>query len=274
MVTVDSITSTNLVVWEREETTGIDHYNIYRETNNANQFVKIDEVMAAEETMFNDVWASPLQKSWGYKISAVNDCGVESSLSGAHRTIHLRRNVVGANVELNWNKYQGFSYTDHDIWRFTATNGWELIYTVPFGQTSYTDTPPTMTGLDYAIEVDPGYVCESTKATSHNASRSNRSSGTFNPGEGTGASNNTIVENETFEVQMYPNPANSLTLIKLSENQEYTISLINMNGQVIEETIFTGNQMEINTSNLANGIYIVNIQNDSKASTLKLVVQH
>lgn len=274
MVTVDSITSTNLVVWEREETTGIDHYNIYRETNNANQFVKIDEVLSSEETMFNDVWASPLQKSWGYKISAVNTCGVESSLSSAHRTIHLRRNIIGADVELNWNKYQGFSYTDHDIWRFTATNGWELIYTVPFGQTSYTDTPPTMTGLDYAIEVDPGYVCQSTKATSHNASRSNRSSGIFNPGEGTGASNNSIVENEMFNVQLFPNPANNTSFLSFDASQKYVVRVFNMSGQQVEAIQFNGNQLEINTSALSNGVYVLNVQNDLKQTTLKLVVQH
>lgn len=275
LVTVDSITTTNVVVWEREQTTGIDHYNIYRKSNNSGQFQKIDYVLASEESMFNDVWASPLVKSWEYRISAVNNCGIEGPLSNIHKTIHMTKTDLGnGDYKVEWNKYQGFSYTSHDIWRFTASTGWQMIQSVSNNQTSFTDTPPNTNGLDYSIEVDPGYVCQSTKATSHNASRSNRSSGIFNPGEGTGASNNSIVENESFNVSLYPNPSNTVATLQFDLNQKYNVTIYNMNGQVIESLQFTGNRLDINTSSLSNGLYIVDIQNNKNKFTEKLVVQH
>ncbi len=131
-----------------------------------------------------------------------------------------------------------------------------------------------MNGLDYAIEVDPGYVCESTKATSHNASRSNRSQGAFNPGEGTGASNNTVTEFDQVSFTMYPNPTRDIATLVFEKSDQYNITVYNVNGSVVNAFQLNGQRTELNTSDLPNGIYIVDVQNDNYKFTQKLVVSH
>lgn len=278
LITVDSLSSTNVVVWEKAQTTGIDHYNIYRETNTLGQYIKVGEVPYADESYFNDLYASPLVQSWKYKISAVNDCGVEGDLSTAHRTIHLRRYNIGNDVyELNWNQYEGFGYGDHDLWRFTAITGWELIATVPFNQTSYVDQPPSISYLDYAIEVDPGYTCTSEKATSHNASRSNRSQGIFNPGNGLGTGTMPVVsipENDVATFTIYPNPAQSQVRLLLDQAGYYNVEIYSMNGQLLYENNTAVNErlLVVNTRAFANGVYLIKVFSDQGINTQKLII--
>src|SRR3989344_789602 len=117
VVTVDSATTTNLVVWEPVQPIGIAYYKIYRETSIQGEYALIDTVQATNLSLFNDVVASPLSRSWRYKISAVNACEEEGPLSAAHQTIHL--DVIdnaGVNVTVNWNAYEGAACTAV-VWR-------------------------------------------------------------------------------------------------------------------------------------------------------------
>jgi hypothetical protein len=119
IITVDSVTTTNLLVWEKVQTVGIDYYTIYRETSNQGEYILIDTVESDNISLFNDVIASPSERSWSYKIGAVNVCGEEGPLSIAHRTIHLDLLDLGSNsVQVNWNAYQGkTAFTDYNVWR-------------------------------------------------------------------------------------------------------------------------------------------------------------
>ncbi|MCB0478861.1 MAG: SprB repeat-containing protein, partial [Crocinitomicaceae bacterium] len=112
VVTVDSITTTNVVVWEKPVTTNISHYNIYREGSQAGQYLKIDSVLYSEDSEFNDLVASPMVRSWRYKISAVDNCGNESAKSAYHKTIHATINLgLGSNINILWDSYEGLSYS-------------------------------------------------------------------------------------------------------------------------------------------------------------------
>lgn len=111
IVTVDSLTNSNLLVWEKEENNPyrISHYNIYRETANIGQYQLIDTVSHSSISVFNDVVASPAVKSWRYRISAVNDCQIESNKSLEHKTIHLTmKDLVAGEVKVSWDNYEGF----------------------------------------------------------------------------------------------------------------------------------------------------------------------
>ncbi|MEZ4936137.1 MAG: SprB repeat-containing protein [Crocinitomicaceae bacterium] len=148
VVTVDSITTSNVVVWEKVVTSNISHYNIYREGSQAGQYLKIDSVLYSEDSEFNDLVASPMVRSWRYKISAVDNCGNESAKSAYHKTIHATINLgLGSNINILWDSYEGLSYSSWSCWRYTTTNGFELIWTNSSNVFSYTDTPPSTQGL-------------------------------------------------------------------------------------------------------------------------------
>ncbi|MEZ4936140.1 MAG: T9SS type A sorting domain-containing protein [Crocinitomicaceae bacterium] len=274
VVTVDSITTSNVVVWEKAVTSNISHYNIYREGSQAGQYLKIDSVLYSEDSEFNDLVASPMVRSWRYKISAVDNCGNESAKSAYHKTIHATINLgLGSNINILWDSYEGLSYSSWSCWRYTTTNGFELIWTNSSNVFSYTDTPPSTQGLDYVIGFPLGTTCSSSllKAQDYNGTRSNRSAGVFN-GSGLG-----IEENEAtdFDVVVFPNPSSGNFQVRLTgtANGTFDYQIIDITGKIIEDGNQTQRSFDMDLTNLESGIYYLNIINNGLVKTSKLIIQ-
>lgn len=273
VVTVDSLTTTNLVVWEKVQPIGITYYNIYRETSIQGEFVLIDTVHFTNLSVFNDVVASPIERSWSYKIGAVNACNVEGPLSQPHKTIHLDLiDNGGTNVTINWNAYQGTAFTNYVLWRYTDLLGWQSIVSVPNTQLSYTDNIPFSTpGLDYMVEFALSEPCSAEKAQDFNTVRSNRERGQFAPGEGTGVSNNSIEEMYLSTISLFPNPTfDKLTLVQELEN-EVSYSIWSISGQKILETASQNLSTEINLAELQAGVYLVEMKMGTTKITKRIV---
>lgn len=276
LVTVDTNTITNKVVWEKPVSTSITYFRIYRETSTAGQYQLIDSVAYADESFFVDTVAYPHIKSWRYKISVVNDCGVESDLSPAHKTIHLVKNLaLGGGVNLSWDQYEGFSYPTYFIYRHTDVNGWEQIDQVASSAaTSYNDMPPSTNELDYFVSIEPPSVCESTKATSHNASRSNRSSGIQGPNGGGNADDLNVEEIEVADLKLFPNPTTNFVNIQWENlNGQAMYDLYDGAGKLIRS--WGSNKMyeTINLGGLERGMYVISIMNNDVKYQYRIIKQ-
>lgn len=76
------------------------------------------------------------------------------------------------------------------------------------------------------------------------------------------------------DITIYPNPAANNTTIELSRASFNSISIQNNLGQEIHcDYIVESTKVEINTSNLAAGLYIVNVSVDQKPTKVKLLIQ-
>lgn len=263
VVTVDSATTTNLVVWEKVQTEGIAYYNIYRETSVQGQYALIDTVHATNLSLFNDVVASPLSRSWRYKISAVNACDAEGPVSPAHQTIHL--DVIdngGVDVTVNWNAYEGAAFSNYIISRYTDANSWEVVATVPTTQLSYTDNVPFNTpGLDYMVEIELDETCTALiwRAQDFNSARSNKDKAQFSAGEGTGDSNNGLYETtENGNVTIYPNPfADELAIVVSEANTAITVEIYTVSGQLLHKSMYSNGTHSLSLPALQSGIYLI-----------------
>ncbi len=269
IITVDSLTTTNLLVWEKAQTVGIDYYNIYRETSTQGEYVLIDTVQFNNISLFNDVIASPSERSWSYKIGAVNVCGEEGPLSIAHRTIHLDLLDLGSNsVQVNWSAYEGTdAFTDYIVWRFTTANGWEAADTVPNTTLTITDPVDYATpGLDYMVEFELTTPCSAEKAQDFNTVRSNRERGQFATGEGVdGASSNGIGENYLNGIGMYPNPTSDKLTFVQDGHEKITYNILSLSGQLMQTSQSSQANMVLDLSQLNAGVYLVELKlNDSK----------
>ncbi len=260
IVTVDTATTTNVVVWEETNTYNIAYYNIYRENTVAGEYMLIDTVQVGSLSAFNDVVASPKDKSWRYKIAAVDVCGTESPISSTHKTLHLNTIDVLANgsVDILWDDYEGNnSAANYVVWRHTDALGWQALpASVPLGTTYYNETPPVgSTGLDYFIEMVLDFPCTATKAQDFNTTRSNRDKGAFSAGSGTGNSNNGL-EELTETLSYYPNPTNAMVTFELTEAQMgMELELISINGVVLKTIQTSSLTVEVNLDELSNGMY-------------------
>lgn len=82
---------------------------------------------------------------------------------------------------------------------------------------------------------------------------------------------------EVIEVKVYPNPVNTGgdIVLEMGQQEDVQISVINMNGQVVERSALGSvlDQTTVSTQNLTQGIYLVRIETAEGISTLPISVQ-
>lgn len=277
LVTVDTSTTTNLVVWEKTELSGIDHYNIYRESDLAGNYQLIDTVMATNLSYFNDVVASPMNRSWRYKLSAVNACGAEGPISTEHKTLHLNTilNVGNGSFDILWDDYEGSGNVNgYVVWRKTDQVDWDSISPlIALGTSFYNDVPPAgSTGVDYYIEMVLNSPCSAEKAQDFNTTRSNRERGQFAAGDGVdGASSNGIDENYLNEIEMYPNPTQGNVTFVQTNNEKITYRITSLSGQVITTVSSSDSKIEMQLEGIQSGIYLVEISSATSKITKRII---
>lgn len=274
IVTVDSVSGKNLVVWEKLSQPDIISFNIYRESSSKGIFQLIANQSSSEVSEYLDEIADPSLRSWRYKISAIDDCGNESELSEAHKTIHLTQNVgLNRRVNLIWDKYEGFSASTYKILRYSDLEGWKTLATIPGDLTSFTDDKALIDeGLFYEIEVEnPNGSCSSLKASTYNTSRSNRQSTRVSSTLGLPVSSlNSFV--------VYPNPATTEFRLELKQDRlkNIAVEIIDAKGQIVRNFQYPAQSDDFSTiidiSNISGGIYILKVSTDNNVNYRKLVV--
>lgn len=280
VVSVDTATTTNLVVWEKLETEGIAYYNIYRENSVAGDYMLIDTVQFSNLSVFNDVVASPLDRSWRYRISAVNTCGVEGPLSKNHKTLHLNtiNQITPGVVDILWDDYEGIASGQYVVYRYTDQTDWvALSPVIPFGNaTIFTDNVPiNSTGLDYFVDFELAFPCEATyRAQDFNRTRSNKERGIFNPGSGAeDFSNNGIftLNDGNSSINVYPNPFENELFITLTGLTKTQIQLFDIQGKNIAKYSCKEGENKFSTQNLEAGIYFLKTEINGELVTLKII---
>jgi photosystem II stability/assembly factor-like uncharacterized protein len=86
---------------------------------------------------------------------------------------------------------------------------------------------------------------------------------------------NDIVDNKFVKVSVYPNPAKNKLFIELGKSERESIVLIaNQLGQIIYSEIFSNrNLIEINIADYNDGIYTIQINNNSTINIEKFIIQ-
>lgn len=270
LVTVDTLTNTNLVVWEKPVTNGIESFNIYRETSQAGLYQLIASVPYTDESLYNDLVASPSVRSWRYKISSVDACGVESEISEHHKTIHLVINLgLGSDINLSWDSYEGFGFPEFVIKRHTDADDWQTITTMPTNLFTYTDTPPTTDGLVYIITVDPPATCSTTRSTAQdfNSSRSNKD----NRFQSQDASLDELL---AANMNLFPNPATGFVTLENNTSQPVNATIYDAAGRLLTTISVPSGSMQADLGFLADGLYQVVFSTKEARTSQKLTIAH
>ena len=274
IVTVDSSSSKNVVVWEKPVSNTISGFSIYREIQGS--YSLIGYVPYNNLSQFTDQTngVNPNITSYRYKISVHDTCGYESDLSPFHETIHMTATEgLGGVINLIWDNYEGFGFSNYEILKDTTNNGIDDFYvTDNVSSVSFTWTDSTPQDyVNYAINVIPPSTCTSTKAIDHNSSRSNKSTESIN-------NINNINELSSTDFSIYPNPNTGNFYIKMHSNHEQNISyqLVDITGKIIyenSENLQVGeNNIQVNLNSISKGIYNLMISNSNSLITKKVIV--
>jgi PKD repeat protein len=267
LVTVDTLTQTNIVVWDPVTAAGIESYNIYKESSEAGLYYLVGNQTADSVSQYYDYLSDPSIRSWRYKVAAIDDCGNEAEWSGEHKTIHLTTNVgISGEVNLIWDHYEGFAYPTYYINRYHPLTGWEILDSLASNLISYTDqSPPGDSSLIYMVSINPPSTCTSSKAaTDYNSSRSNSES--INAPE----PDNSSIEEASIDLTIYPNPTNGIVQIRY-EGIINEVRLFDMSGKLIYTNSVVSNIMVIDMSVFERGVYSVQLYTENGLINGKII---
>ena len=268
VVTVDTSSSFNLVIWERADqisSAGIDSMYIYRKDDATNIYEFIDAVDYDDLSQYEDMdtVADPNLKSSSYRIAGKDINGQLGAMSDSARTIFLEYVYSGGTFTLSWNPYVGASFTDYICWDKEPALAVNLLQ----GTNTTWDFANIVSGQQYSFMIDLTDMsgCTSTKAN-HNTSRSNkRAGGIMLP--------TSVYENNIIGFNLSPNPADNELNVNFSSKTLSTSKVVvyNLLGEIvlqIPEAIYLGTQkLNIDVSSLNSGLYLVTLQNGNKTQT-------
>ena len=270
MVTVDSNSTHNIVVWEKSvQPNQIDYVNIYR-----HNLLGPDSLIGSQNwtdtSEFHDYNVDPNLRSYTYRIAGVNSIGIEGAKSLPHKTIHFSvLDNSSGNFFLLWDHYIGKPVPEYDCWRDSlGVDNWDWVNAATGIDSSWWDNSIPTNNLNtwYLVTTDWMSGCISTRAN-HNQSRSNKTQ----PITG-GVS---VVENEIKEFAVYPNPSSGdfNVLFSTLTFDPITIEVVDVLGKqvLIENNIKVIGQYKYFFKLENTGVYFLNIANSTHKITRKII---
>ena len=277
IVTVDSTSSKNVLVWDKPQNTAIDSFKIYREISSVFTFIASVPFSALSTFTDNTNGVNPNITSYRYEMSVKDTCGNESAKSVLHQTMHLAvspANPCGYN--LFWNDYIGFPVMQYRILRNTTGNynNWQTLDSVSLGINVWTDTACSLPPITaYIVEViAPAGGCTP-------ALLKNNPQPMATTIKGSKSNSYRIVGNSVNEISLEnlisisPNPNNGEFTVQSSKIKVQSLEVHNVYGEKVYSEIVNRNSHLV-TLDLPNGIYFAHIQTEMGTIVKKVIVTH
>ncbi len=267
MVTVDSTSSHNVIVWEKTGLLAvIDSFRIYRETM-TNVDTHIGSVSMDSLSEFHDYGANPNVTSYKYSLRGIDVCADTTySLSYYHSTIHLQYLGFG---NLAWSLYQienaanpvNFYIISRDD---TGTGNFlPISSTIPGGNNSYTD-------VNYASYPNARYRVEVTWNISCNPTRTVTTTHSNIIHLGTSVSVSELEQNNAVSIS--PNPTSDEFRIKHSFLKITRVNIYNVMGEeVLMQEGIASNELEMDVTNLKTGMYFAEVTTEQGSIRKKVI---
>lgn len=273
MVSVDSTTNHNVIVWEKPVSSLIDKFIVYKESDEAGIYEPIGIVNYSELAVFTDTNSNPNMKSYRYELGFEDADNHIFPAGDLHQTIHLSINQgIGNSWNLIWTDYIGFNVASYNIYRKTDASGYEQIAIISASFNSYTDLEAPVGNVYYIVEViNPAGCNPAARSDNYANSYSNV------------ATNNVLGVNDptnNVTVSIYPNPANERLNINTGEALKgYTrIQISDLLGKIVYVDEVSGMRANssylINTTDFMDGLYVLKVSSESGSISKKIVIRH
>lgn len=291
-VSTDTVIGAHQIIWNKTLDKGISGYKIYGSPDTSFGFTAIGNVSILAEPIFIDTEVSHINKTYYYQIKAIDSCNHESDVVGTHSNAFLSGFKVNVKNELNWLLPIGASGIQNIlVWRRNGSMPYVQIANLPSNATQYPDTlMPLNDTSSYMIEfvqtpqcnlqngvygkfysnvirlegLPPTGLIESL-ANSYFAIFPNPSAGIFTiSSKQTSKTIRQVEVYNTLGAKVYTNKYVGGGVNGGGANGSGTA-----NGSPVSANPTSGNsQVEINLSDLASGVYYIDIfaQDNSKTS--------
>jgi hypothetical protein len=268
----------NILKWNKPTNGKINSFNIYRETNVSNSYLKIGSVPYDSASVFVDTSSNPDVQSNKYKISILDACGSETAMSNYHKTMHLSINK-GINTIWNliWEAYEGFSVSTYNIYRGTTPTNIQIIGSLSGSNTQFSDYTAPAGYVYYQIE-----AVSSNLASAPTLTQKIPSATDVNYSSRSNIASNNGGENALFqlkdisnEIIISPNPASNKIELVINKNyiQGMKLHIFNLTGSLIIDQDLSENKQFIDLSAFSNGIYILSVTSNKFTGNQRLIIQ-
>jgi len=272
MVTVDSLTNFNVIVWEKPDSDLISDFLVYRETTQTNVYEVIDTVGYNEEPVVTDFDSNPAMQPYRYKLGFLDSEDRVFPSSDFHQTIHLTISQgVGTNWNLTWTHYTGFDFASYNIYRKSGSGSYELISTISASFSSFTDFNAPSGYISYIVAIDRPDGCNTgSRENGYADVRSNVAS--LNPVS--------VSDSKEVSFSIFPVPANDQINIQFGDNATdiTNLSITDISGRIIYSAEYNdvkpGQLHSINTSGYAEGLYFLKVISAENRSIQKILIKH
>ena len=264
LVTVDTITWKNKIMWEKTSGVGTIGYNVFKEIA-TNYYSNIGFVPYSNPAFLIDYASQPESYGNRYKISVMDSCLNESQKSFYHNTMNLTISAFGSTMGLSWTPYFDQSGTFipsmYYIYRGNNPMSLSLYDSIPGTQTSYNDNN-VFNVYYYIVGVKKDIPCDV------NGSRNSFSNT---------KDNSTLlwISTQTYgTIKVSPNPFTESTTITIPNFQfstfDFQLSIIDITGKTVriidlskdknyQQSTFN---LKLNRGDLKSGVYFVELRGD------------
>jgi len=281
MVTVDSMSQYNQVIWTKPVPSPIDSFIVYREISTDN-YQKLGAVpYQGALSIFTDTvrmkyfpnTGNPNAGTYRYKLQVVDTCGQFSELSPYHNTIF----ISNSNGTFSWIRLYSIEGGSNPVNSYvlmrddSATGNWHAINSV--SGTQYTVNDPAYAVYKdiakWRVETMWDIICIPTFDITEPAVSTSLSNSTSRYPVGISETNFSDI------FTLSPNPSNGrFTLsVNIDARQPLTVKIYNGHGALLVDQTVTGNQHTFDLSKSPDGIYLLQVKNNEVLYHTRLVLQ-
>lgn len=266
LVSSDTGSTFNTVVWEKANKYATDSFYIYRAVSPDTNYIRVGAIGRDSLSVYDDVTSNPDSVSYRYKIATLDTCGNHSALSPYHQTMLLTYTGSG---NFQWTPYEVEGSSSlvslYEFYFDSLGNGdWQVLAYYGWNQTTANDP-------NYLLHTNGRYKVVAQLTVSCNPSRSIQTISSNIIGHplvlGVGAGNNA-------KIVVAPNPTRNYAEITLMGGARVqSISLVDELGNRLQPQFsLTGTaKLKVDLTQVAAGIYYVVVNCDNALYSGKLV---
>ncbi|NVO20189.1 MAG: T9SS type A sorting domain-containing protein [Bacteroidetes bacterium] len=263
IVTVDSATSHNRIIWNKPLLNTADSVYLLKEGNVSGQFTRLGSFPASLPGEYIDDQSDPIIKSESYAISVLDKCSQEYQ-GDSHSTMHLSINQgVGTTWNLIWQEYSGTLVYTYNIYRGINAGSLQLIASVSGSVNQYSDLNAPPGDVYYLIEAILDADCSGSKSQASSFSNIARNQ----------ASPHGIADDNLAVFSIGNNPVNEVFTLQTDKSCEIRkVSLMSVNCKIISEWGNPG-ELTFDISSVPSGIYLLKIDTKGNQSFMRKLVK-
>lgn len=272
MVTTDSLSKNNIIVWDKTTYTRVDSFIVYREisTNNykrigAVPFDSLSEFVDTVRTKYFPNTGDPNAGTYRYKLQIRDTCGNYSPLSPYHNTIF----ITNTNGSFSWTQLYTIESASNPVnsyvlMRDDNSNGnWHAINSVSGTQQNVSDPAYTSFQNTASWRVETFWSITCTPTRSFNTSLSNKRTNT------NVSVNSLLLENR---VKIYPTLNNGKFIIEIAGINKMQVEIYSTLGELVYRSGLGNEKSDIDLSDIDKGVYLIHLISDKEQCVKRIII--